>query len=322
MQTLSSLQVLPAATDNTTYYVAMQPTTAGRTNYNYAATGLTYNPATGTVTAVKGAYSSLSVASTTDSVSNTTGALVVAGGVGIAGNINATGNVIITTTGSTGVLDPLQVVGAGNMGIRIVTLANTATDYAVIRFFQGGGERGVIYTNQGQLNFGINGATVAKFSAPGDFIPNANLTYNLGSTTAWWNTVYGKSVQAQYADLAEMYTADTVYDPGTVVVFGGSAEVTTTTITHDTRVAGVVSTDPAYLMNSVAAGIPVAMTGRVPCLVRGPVAKGTVLVTSVTPGVAQAIDHALYRPGAVVGKSLAEIADTSIQTIEVVVGRF
>jgi hypothetical protein len=245
MQTLSSLQVLSAATDNTTYYVAMQPTTAGRTNYNYAAAGLTYNPATGTITSVKAVYST------------------------------------ITSPAATSLT--LQAAG-----VNAVTIDTTG-------------------------NLTINNGWI---------IPTSNVAQNIGSTTSWWNTVYGKSVQAQYADLAEIYTADMAYEAGTVVVFGGTAEVTTTTISHDTRVAGVVSSDPAYLMNSAVEGIPIAMTGRVPCRVQGPVAKGTVLVTSTTPGVAQAIDYALYRPGAVIGKSLAEIADTSIQTIEVVVGRF
>ena len=150
----------------------------------------------------------------------------------------------------------------------------------------------------------------------------ANASYNLGSSTRWWGTVYGKSVQAQYADLAENYTADADYAPGTVVVFGGSAEVTVTNQSHDTRVAGVVSTNPAYLMNATNSGLPIAMTGRVPCQVRGPVEKGTLLVTSNVEGVAESINNNVYRPGSVLGKALGVITDNSIQTIEVVVGRF
>jgi len=56
--------------------------------------------------------------------------------------------------------------------------------------------------------------------------------------------------------------------------------------------------------------------------VQGPVNKGTVLVTSTTPGVAEAVDYSLYRPGSILGKSLETIEDNSIQTIEIVVGRF
>jgi hypothetical protein len=143
----------------------------------------------------------------------------------------------------------------------------------------------------------------------------------LGSTTAWWNNVYGVSIQAKYADLAEHYTADDLYGPGTVVVFGGAKEITVSNISHDPRVAGVISTNPAYLMNAANAGLPVALTGRVPCQVQGPVAKGDRLV-NIDTGVAGRLDPALHEYGCIVGKSLGEIADDSIQTIEIVVGRF
>jgi hypothetical protein len=148
------------------------------------------------------------------------------------------------------------------------------------------------------------------------------VTYTLGSSTAWWSSIYGTAVHAQYADLAEKYTTDSTYEPGTVVVFGGLAEVTTTTQDHDPRVAGVISTDPAYIMNAMSDGQPVAMTGRVPCLVQGPVTKGQVLVTSSNPGVAQAIDNSKFVPGCVLGKALETINTDTIETIEVVVGRF
>ena len=156
----------------------------------------------------------------------------------------------------------------------------------------------------------------------GTLTPAANLSYDLGSTTAWWNNVYGVSVQAKYADLAERYKADADYSAGTVVVFGGDQEITIATQSHDTRVAGIISTDPAYLMNAANPGLPVALQGRVPCQVQGPVSKGDVLVTSNTPGVAQRIDNSQFLPGCVVGKALESINTNNIQTIEVVVGRF
>ena len=46
------------------------------------------------------------------------------------------------------------------------------------------------------------------------------------------------------------YRADKDYEPGTVLVFGGEAEVTESATFCDTRLAGVVSTEPAHLMNS------------------------------------------------------------------------
>jgi hypothetical protein len=166
-------------------------------------------------------------------------------------------------------------------------------------------------------------SVTGNITVTGNVMPGANLTYNLGSTVTWWNVVYGKSVQAQYADLAENYAADLEYPAGTVVVFGGSQEVTTTTKEYDPRVAGIISSNPAYLMNAGARNYtPVALTGRVPCQVLGPINKGDMVVTSHLPGIAKAFDAAKFVPGCIIGKSLGVIDDDSVKTIEIVVGRF
>ena len=111
------------------------------------------------------------------------------------------------------------------------------------------------------------------------------------------------ATSARYADLAEKYSADAEYEPGTVVVFGGDEEVTQCTETGDHRVAGVVSTDPAYLMNAEANGVAVALCGRVPVKVNGPVAKGDLLVTSAQKGHAQADNKA--QQGRIIGKAIS-----------------
>lgn len=159
--------------------------------------------------------------------------------------------------------------------------------------------------------YNANTAAVANTLALRDSGGNLTATNFLGTASS-----------AKYADLAEIYASDSNYEPGTVVVFGGPAEITVTKKTHDTRVAGVISTNPAYLMNSEAVGLPVAFTGRVPCLVRGPVSKGDVLVTSAYEKYAERMTDALYRPGCILGKSLGDVAENVFATIEVVVGRF
>jgi hypothetical protein len=157
----------------------------------------------------------------------------------------------------------------------------------------------------------------ASASATADTLALRDASANLYATN-----FIGIASSAKYADLAEVYVPDRHYEPGTVVVFGGDQEITTTNITHDTRVAGIVSTAPAYLMNSECVGLPVALTGRVPCLVKGPVTKGQLLVTSAQTGIAKAIDNSQFVPGCVIGKSLENITTDEIATIEVAVGRF
>lgn len=162
-------------------------------------------------------------------------------------------------------------------------------------------------------------------SKDADFVLNAPINGKANIRTGYnqmLGVVNAIATQAEYADLAERYTTDVTLRCGEVVVFGGTEEITTTRNSHDTRVAGIVSTDPAYLMNSNSDGVPVALTGKVPAFVQGPVAKGDRLVTSEIPGVAQRLDLDLYKPGCIVGKAMQSIDDTSVQTISVAVGRY
>ena len=78
--------------------------------------------------------------------------------------------------------------------------------------------------------------------------PDTDASYDIGTSSKKYNTIYAKATSAQYADLAEIYETDSEYEVGTVVVFGGDQEVTQSTLSNDTRVAGVISESPAYLM--------------------------------------------------------------------------
>lgn len=139
-----------------------------------------------------------------------------------------------------------------------------------------------------------------------------------GNLTGNWVLTAGSRLQATYADLAEYYEADQTYSPGTVLEFGGDKEVT---VAQDgtTRVAGVVSTDPAYGMNAKCPGIAVAVAlqGRVPTKVRGTIRKGDMMV-SAGDGFARPSNNP--NMGSVIGKAL-ENFDGIEGIIEVVVGR-
>lgn len=143
---------------------------------------------------------------------------------------------------------------------------------------------------------------------------------DIGQSDNLFGVVYGTAYQARYADLAEKYLPDAHYEPGTVVVFGGDNEVTAATQFMDRRIAGIVSTEPAYKMNSEQeGGIYVALQGRVPCKVVGTIKKGDMLVASGAPGVATAEKNPAM--GSVIGKALQNYSGQTIGVIEVVVGR-
>jgi hypothetical protein len=151
-------------------------------------------------------------------------------------------------------------------------------------------------------------------------------TGDIGQSGSTFATVYavtfsGVSTTAKYADLAENYQGDRAYNPGTVVMFGGSAEVTLADA-DTTRVAGVVSTNPAHLMNGALNGtnvVALALQGRVPCQVIGPVQKGDILVSA---GFGYAKVNNTPQPGTIIGKALQDYAMNAKGVIEVVVGRF
>jgi len=162
--------------------------------------------------------------------------------------------------------------------------------------------------------------TFAGLTVPSITKNGTNGIGNIGQAANSFDTVHAKATSAQYADVAELYTADADYAPGTVMVFGGIAEVTASQRATDPMVAGVVSTQPALLMNNSLNAdhtVALALIGRVPVRVRGPVRKGQMLVSD-TDGFARAETHPQI--GTVIGKAV-ENFDGDEGIIEVVVGR-
>jgi hypothetical protein len=177
-----------------------------------------------------------------------------------------------------------------------------------------------VISSGGNIRANVGGATIATFWSGGINNGQANGVGNIGTSTSYFNTAFVKATSAQYADLAEMYEADAAYEPGTVLCFGGAKEVTVCDIEDCTRVAGVVSTNPSYLMNSGQTGAhvaAVALQGRVPTKVTGQIRKGDLIVSA---GDGRGCANNEARAGTIIGKALADF-DGQDGVIEVVVGR-
>jgi len=229
---------------------------------------------------------------------------IYSGGIALTGLLSASGNV----TGA-------YIIGNGS---QLSGLPAGYTNSNVASYLSSGTVATDIKTTTAISATGtITGGNIATAGA----ITGASVSV---SGTVTGTSFVGIANSAKYADLAEKYLADAAYTPGTVVEFGGDNEVTVSTVDHSTAVAGIVSTAPAYLMNSELQGdyiVAVALTGRVPCRVQGPVKKGSVLVTGTVPGTAIAIDNLKFKPGCVVGKAMETIDSVDVKTIEVAVGR-
>lgn len=230
--------------------------------------------------------------------------------------------------------------GAGLTNIPNTALVNNSVSVVASTGLGGGGNVAlggtITLTNSGVLSVAgtanqvlVNGLTTAAtgtitLSLP-DIVKIKTLqgggTSDAGSIVGTWTLGASSTLQATYADIAERYAADANYEPGTVLVLGGSAEVTTTTLHGDIARAGIVSTNPAYTLNATAgtdATHPyIALKGRVPCKVVGPVFKGDILVTSDTSGHAEsAYDN--DNPLAAIARALEDFAGDS-GVIEVMV---
>ena len=231
-----------------------------------------------------------------------------------AGTVTTAAQPNITSVGTLTSLSVTGNISAGNVSATTFTgaLSGAATTAGTV-------------TTAAQPNITSVG-TLTSLSVSGA-LTNANLTTGANSTagsiTGNWTLTAGSRFNATYADLAERYVADMPYEPGTVLTFGGDFEVSITGEPDSTRVAGVVSTNPAYLMNSECEGehvVDLALMGRVPCKVIGPVNKGDLITTSEIAGFGKANNEA--RAGTIIGKALESHNGPSPDgLIEVLVGR-
>jgi hypothetical protein len=184
--------------------------------------------------------------------------------------IRTTSTTMLFQTASSGTKTPLKLVGPdilpGDDGIS--NIGSSTFKYGTIyaNIFQGT----AAYTET------VNVAGVARTASTASS-PNT-LAVRDGSANLTANIFQGIASSAQYADLAEKYLADADYPVGTVMCVGGDAEVTAAVM--GSVAIGVVSEKPAYLMNKdLEGGTAIALKGRVPCLVEGPVNKGDALVS-------------------------------------------
>ena len=264
-----------------------------------------------------------------------TGFLQVNNSATIGTTLSVTGTATVGALTTTGNVSTTSNISAGNISTSGITSLGSVSNVRIT-----GGTAGYVLTTNGSgtlswaSNPGANIIIASNVSANSAYFPvmvnavgsavtasaDTDFSYNPSTNTLTATNFSGTATQAKYADLAEKYTSDAAYIVGTVVVFGGSEEITTTDCEADTRVAGVISAEPAYLMNSDSAGLAVALRGKVPVNVIGTVEKGDLLVTSNTKGYATSVSHiSSYSSNAVFAKSLENDNGTNGRTIWAVI---
>ena len=250
------------------------------------------------------------------------------------GSLNATGQ-ITTSTGFSGTLltaNQPNITGLGTLtGLGVsgtttltgtTTLSGTATLNGAAIATYGSGQTFSSINNTPIGNTTPSTGAFTSITATTSILPTANLVVNLGSSSYWFNNIYGTAIHAQYADLAERFHADDDYPAGTVVEIGGPYEITKVVAELSDKVFGVISTNAAYLMNSSAGDDtthpPIAIGGRVPVRVTGVINKGDRLV-SAGNGIARAATMQELTPFNVIGRSLVDKTDEAEGIIEAIV---
>ena len=233
----------------------------------------------------------------------------------VAGNV--TGNVTGALTGnvyssdSTLLLDTSNKVfnGTLNSSTGYIYAGNgSATNPSITFNSDNGKDTGFYWISDGIIGIANNGTYSGRIDA----------SHNLTMVGDVYATVFhGIATSANYADLAEKYLADREYAVGTVLKVGGSAEVTAAT--SGTDPIGVVSANPAYLMNKDLKGefvATIALKGRVPVLVKGSVSKGDPMIACGSGYAKSDVEGAGSR---VFAYSLEDNNDDGIRLVECVI---
>ena len=189
-------------------------------------------------------------------------------------------------------------------------------------------DTGVYLNSVGVMGFSAAGNTNLKVSANGialdasttskNIAPAANNTYDIGTSSAKYSTIYadtlnGTAVEALYADLAEKYSTGEELAPGTVVTVCAHEDHEVEAASVGTIAIGVVSTDPALMMNSEAEGQYIGLKGRLPVRIVGAVKKGQAVYVDANGCASTEING-----GSLVGVALESNSDEGEKLVECV----
>ena len=164
-------------------------------------------------------------------------------------------------------------------------------------------------------NDNSNNIATTAWVAQADCVVHTTGDETVNGVKTFTSVIQGTALNAQWADLAEKYEADAEYKPGTLVMFGGEKEIT---VAHNGHVNGVISTNPALRLNYNAEGLYVALSGRVPVAVAGPISKfDRIILDNDMMGVAKRKNP--WNEGKVIGIALENKETFDIGLVECVV---
>ena len=228
----------------------------------------------------------------------------------------------VYTNGGWSPLGGRDLLGGPQTGFRIgVIHDNAGGTHPAMRIVVAGVDVAIISSDAGSYTpGGIDAHLAPRFPLIGQGI-NMNDGQDAGSNYGDFK-IRGRAMEAEFADMAEIYKSDVELLPGNLVVLGGNAEITKTSRAFDDQIFGVISTAPGFLLNAKEKmkefAYPVALKGRVPCLINGPVRKGQRIVASDIAGVGMATDQ--FDAATIIGRAIGTKEQDGVGYVEVAVG--
>lgn len=231
----------------------------------------------------------------------------------------------IYTAGGWSPLGGRDLIGGRKTGIKIGNITDTTGGlHPAMQFVVNKIVVAIMSSDAGTYTpGGVDAALANAFPEVGQGI-NLNQSGTADAGEEMWGNfkLRGRTVEAEFADMAEIYRADTPLLPGNLVRLGGPQEITKTIKAWDDEVFGVISTAPGFLLNSRMKmqehAYPVALKGRVPTLIKGPIRAGQRIVPSDIDGVGMAADH--YDPASIIGRAISSKDTEEIGLVEAAVG--
>jgi hypothetical protein len=231
-------------------------------------------------------------------------------------------NVTTKGFGSKGVF----VVTAGQQAAAVHAIANGPQSNAIVGETSADGPAAVAGLGHGTGSYGVFAVSDKSY---GLYADTGRSDQKYGIYTP--DYLYAKGTQVPAADVAEYMPVSQDVTPGTVLIIGPEGKLQPSTTAYDTKVAGIVSTDPGVTLGTKENGNPgeqiIAVAGRVPCKVDAtivPIHAGDLLTTSDNPGYAMKAEQVstgalkFYLPGTVIGKAMGTL-ESGTGTIEVLV---
>mgnify|MGYP000276445019 CR=1 FL=1 len=184
-----------------------------------------------------------------------------------------------------------------------ITVGNGTTNSSLTMYDSDEGSR-TLHCNSNRIGFLTQSGSWGSYcNDDGSWVSDVSMTAPI---------FYGQSTSARFADLAEKYSMDIVYEEGDVIQVGSDIDAEGT-LYNGGKLLGVISIQPGLMINSEADGQYIALKGKVPVKCVSDVKKGQYLIAD-KDGKAKPADEIMsfFEQSRLIGVALEDSKDGKV----------